>query len=88
MPPSLFAEKWKILSFRIYSFIFYQVPGADTAVIAVKNVAELTNGGRLCGRSFSSADGTTTAIATTGTVCGTMKMMPVYHCHKPVLLGK
>ena len=72
-----------------YLFIYlYKVPGADTAAIAAISAAALTNGGRLCGRSFSSADGTTTAIATTGTVCGTMKMMPVYHCHKPVLLGK
>merc|ERR1712127_21171 len=46
-----------------------EVPGADTAAIAAISTAALTNGGRLCGRSFSSADGTTTAIATMATVC-------------------
>ena len=72
----------------IFFKLFIKVPGADTAAIAAIAAAALTNGGRLCGRSLSSAAGTTVAIATTGTVCGTMKMMPVYHCHKPVLLGK
>jgi len=46
-----------------------EVPGADTATIAAIAAAALTNGGRLCGRSLSSAAGTTVAIATTGTVC-------------------
>jgi len=48
-----------------------EVPGADTAVIAAISAAALTNGGRLCGRAFSSAGGSTTAGASivTGTVC-------------------
>merc|ERR1719362_541661 len=46
-----------------------ELPGADTATIAAIAAAALTNGGRLCGRSLSSAAGTTVAIATTGTVC-------------------
>merc|ERR1739846_113173 len=48
-----------------------EVPGADTAVIAAISAAALTNGGRLCGRAFSSAGGSTTAgdSIVTGTVC-------------------
>merc|ERR1712172_51045 len=48
-----------------------EVPGADTAAIAAISAAALTNGGRLCGRAFSSAGGSTTAGASivTGTVC-------------------
>merc|ERR1712203_695906 len=34
-----------------------EVPGADTAVIAAISAAALTNGGRLCGRAFSSPGG-------------------------------
>merc|ERR1739844_709608 len=48
-----------------------EVPGADTAVIAAISAAALTNGGRLCGRAFSSAGGSLTNAASivTGTVC-------------------
>ena len=60
-----------------YLFIYlYKVPGADTAAIAAISAAALTNGGRLCGRAFSSAGGSTTAGASivTGTVCGKSAM--------------
>merc|ERR1711971_679632 len=48
-----------------------EVPGADTAAIAAISAAALTNGGRLCGRAFSSAGGSKTdgASIVTGTVC-------------------
>ena len=55
--------------YYISDFFYIKVPGADTAAIAAISVAALTNGGRLCGRAFSSV----TALLTTttaGTVCG------------------
>ena len=58
-------------------FIYlYKVPGADTAAIAAISAAALTNGGRLCGRAFSSAGGSKTdgASIVTGTVCGKSAM--------------
>ena len=60
----------------IYLFIFNKVPGADTATIAAKAAAALTNGGRLCGRALSSATGklTNAASIVTGTVCGKSAM--------------
>ena len=64
-------------------FCLYQVPGADTAAIAAISAAALTNGGRLCGRAFSSVGASTTNLASivTGTVCGKSAM---YGCSNPV----
>ena len=56
----------------IFKF-FIKVPGADTAAIAAIAAAALTNGGRLCGRAFSSVTDLLTTT-TAGTVCGKSAM--------------
>ena len=64
-----FSQFAEVENITLVIFFYIKVPGADTAAIAAISVAALTNGGRLCGRAFSSV----TALLTTttaGTVCG------------------